>query len=409
MRAHLTIPACSWPGIERGRVSWLPTGNSGSFRKVSPMRHRRVDHHVDAPRSRVCIYCSEERPVTEYNKEHVLPEAFGRFRDAPPRLDCVCKKCNGFFGTELEPALTRDSPEALLRLEGGQKPVDEAGDLRRERFRLFADEGPWAGKEVMITPGAVGSVQLVPQAGFVDREKGGFAYFTERDLGRPDTPNPERFDLSGKIDIVATTREEAEHIMEVLDSLGIKVRNAKGRVESSPGEPIWVRKSHSIDATIERAVAKVAFNYLAHVAGVAFVGRDDFHPARRFIRYGEELGWQVMSVQDRPLLYEDSTTQRQTSGHLLASYWSASPGRRPVVWVSFYNELTYRVVLVDNPRGLWCEIERGYHFDIVRMKAERLIPMVNPGPQPGDPEMIGWFLRRQSSRSIKKIPWQRVD
>jgi len=357
------------------------------------------------PGFRTCVYCVEEKPASEFNREHVLPEAFGKFKGAPSRLRCVCKICNDFFAKELEPALTRDSPEALLRLECGQKPLEESGQLRRERFRLRAEEGPLAGMEVQVTPGTAGSIQPVPQVGLVDRATGQVVYLTEEDLLVDEKADPGRFDWAGKVTIVATTQGDTERLVRVLEARGVRILNAKGEAQRAGGGPVWVRKSHLIDTTIDRAVAKIAFNYLAHVGGSTFVARRDFDAARRFIRLREDPGWEVVTVQPTPVLFLDTATQRQTRGHLLASYWSADPGSRPVVWVSLYNEFTYKVKLADSPQGLWCEIERGYHFDIKRMQVERLIPMVVPGDRPGARGEPGWFLRTRSGEPITKTPW----
>jgi hypothetical protein len=57
-----------------------------------------------------CIYCNAIEPL-DFPKEHVVPKAFGRFRNSLT-LDCVCDECNTFFGRELEVFLTRDSVEA---------------------------------------------------------------------------------------------------------------------------------------------------------------------------------------------------------------------------------------------------------------------------------------------------------
>jgi hypothetical protein len=68
---------------------------------------------------RTCIYCRAQS-AGAFPKEHVVPKAFGRFRENLT-LDCVCGACNDFFNKELELFLTRDSAEAMLRVRYGLK------------------------------------------------------------------------------------------------------------------------------------------------------------------------------------------------------------------------------------------------------------------------------------------------
>jgi HNH endonuclease len=82
-----------------------------------------------------CIYCTAIRPL-DFPKEHVVPKAFGRFRNSLT-LDCVCDECNTFFGRELEVFLNS--------------------------HRFIADNQAIAGALVMAIPGATRVV--VPDAG----------------------------------------------------------------------------------------------------------------------------------------------------------------------------------------------------------------------------------------------------
>ena len=57
---------------------------------------------------RVCIYCMKERDRSAFKgREHVLHRAFGRFKNSPT-LDCVCDKCNGYFGETMDLNYARD-------------------------------------------------------------------------------------------------------------------------------------------------------------------------------------------------------------------------------------------------------------------------------------------------------------
>ena len=71
-------------------------------------------------------------------------------------------------------------------------------------------------------------------------------------------------------------------------------------------------------------MAKYAFNYLAWVCGTTFVLGKDFDPIRRFVRYGEMLAYELVRERLGPILRDDSTSRRQTSGYLLTVNWVAS-------------------------------------------------------------------------------------
>jgi hypothetical protein len=46
----------------------------------------------------------------------------------------------------------------------------------------------------------------------------------------------------------------------------------------------------TFDTIVQRAVAKIAFNYAAYVLGADFVRNSGFDTIRRFIRYNEASG-----------------------------------------------------------------------------------------------------------------------
>ena len=52
-------------------------------------------------------------------------------------------------------------------------------------------------------------------------------------------------------------------------------------------EGLMVEITGTLDKELARAIAKIGFNYLAHVAGADFVLAEHFDQARAFIRDGE--------------------------------------------------------------------------------------------------------------------------
>jgi HNH endonuclease len=122
--------------------------------------------------TQVCIYCKDSDKI--FDREHVMPEAFGTFEPDSSVLDCVCKECNGYFGRNLEFALSRDSSEAVLRLRYGVKPASEAKDLQYQKLEIKVGQpGPWFGAMAILEADASGiGVEPVPVPQVAFRWKG---------------------------------------------------------------------------------------------------------------------------------------------------------------------------------------------------------------------------------------------
>ena len=124
--------------------------------------------------TRRCIYCLETRPVGFFDREHVIPQAFGTFDSATPVLDCVCKECNGGLGRELDEKVARDSLEAIDRVSAGLKKAAQFRTLgtRSTLHVQFDKEGPLKGARGHHVPDPAGGEKLAvtpnPQLGLLD-------------------------------------------------------------------------------------------------------------------------------------------------------------------------------------------------------------------------------------------------
>src|ERR1700680_2893226 len=90
-----------------------------------------------------CLWCRGAVDATDVS--HVLPECFGN-RDQqvlPPGM--VCRKCNNYFGSKIEPALTDDP--VIHSLVVALRLVDP-GDANVFRDRLFST--PHVPKEPVV-------------------------------------------------------------------------------------------------------------------------------------------------------------------------------------------------------------------------------------------------------------------
>src|SRR5207247_5232579 len=101
----------------------------------------------------------------------------------------------------------------------------------------------------------------------------------------------------------------------------------------------------TFDVIVQRAIAKIAFNYAAYVLGAEFVRNASFDPTRRFIRCNEASGYQVTTPTFKPILVDDESRRRQTKGHLLIVEWADRSQSYLRVRLSLFNEMTYVVRL----------------------------------------------------------------
>jgi HNH endonuclease len=328
-----------------------------------------------------CIYCLREGQ--EFDREHVIPEAFGTFEPTSFILyNAVCRECNNWFGRTLDFALSRDSMEALLRFRYGTKSPSEARDLPYRKIELkIGQPGPWFGATVVLEPDRAGkAVEPVPVAQAAFRWKGTqeWTFLVERELDADALaayvkPVPGMLEIR----VMGPSRHDHERVLQRLKAAGINFRQ-----ESSLANPITddgkvlVEIEAAVDQTIFRAIAKIAFNYVAHQHGSDFVLRSDFDDIRKYIRYGMAPAWTqrvpVVLPSQRPVLFDDLPQMRQTNGHLITFDWNTGQTGF-LAQVSLFNTVTYHVAICPVYSGVWSNgFSRGHHFDI---EAKTIVPL----------------------------------
>ena len=308
-----------------------------------------------------CIYCQRTDPPCGFNREHVIPEALGRFHGAdvvtPTRE--VCSECNQYFGDTLDLMLTRDSYEALLRIEHGLKdPAGIPGMFKRRlAVRLPADGTTWGDAVLRLRPhpegGARPIVDLVPQVGFERVDGGGRDYFTEDDL-RAESGIAERVARGyGKRRVILFDTDEArEHLLATLGELGIPFKKEDEFRGFPPfvGGEVTTEVQATFDAYLARGLSKIAFNYMAKMQGAEFALRPEFDAARRFVRYGEGKAGAFLTFDEGTAFRNAAGQRRRHTEHVLMLEWNG--GREELIGrVHLFGQTRYAVRLCTSFSG----------------------------------------------------------
>lgn len=323
-----------------------------------------------------CIYCGSSEPPRD-KREHVIPRLLGTFQQNWT-LDCVCDDCNEYFGEQLEVHFGRDSTEALYRLQYGTKKASESSDLPYKRITLIIEqEGPFHGARATIGPDAGDGVQPIPlpQVGYRRLGEARFEWLLESEL-TDEKLAPYR--SSGwQINVIGPTDADHERLIARIQVHGVafKRQSAQQLQIHNEKNEVTVLTEATLDISIQRAIAKIAMNFAAHVVSADFVRNTSFEAARGFIRFGLRPGFQVVALSDTPILADDGVNFRQTKGHLIVIGWESSS---IVVRFSPFNFITYRIVLGQTFDGIWRDIAAGFLFDyehheIVQLTSTRLI------------------------------------
>jgi len=308
-----------------------------------------------------CIYC-RQISSRRFPREHVVPKAFGRFHDNLT-LRCVCEGCNSFFAEELELFLTRDSVEALLRVRYGLKTASGRHRLCESRLIVkVITPGDWHGARITVERNAAGTAlraDPLPQVAFRKHGETDWKWFLEEDIDQPRSWERYRTDTDTKI--VGKPDGSVQRLSDKLIKMGI-VFKERGPLERV-GNEVEAFAEGVLDDIIFRGVAKIAFNFLAHLKGADFVLRPDFDPIREYIRLGKAPRRAPVIASKFPILHRDDAIYRQTNGHIIVLDWDKAQ-EGIVCLVSLFNHLTYHVVLCESYSGIWHPLSAGRHFDV---------------------------------------------
>jgi HNH endonuclease len=296
-----------------------------------------------------CIYCEELKPLSAFNREHVMPEAFGKFEGNNFVLHGdVCIACNSHFGDTIDRALARDSMEGMQRFRSGlMRPTEKHrfGLGRRLRTTLKGSICDGAILEQRARRDRGPGLALYPaaQIGLALTEAGPWAWFRLREL--PSLPELRARGVTCGLYVQAfgcTNEEAAKALEDGGYGLPPETKFVSDELIAEPDSVAEIIMHGVIDATTARAVAKIAMNYLTYHYPELARSRE-FRPIRRFVRFGEGEWRSLVMVTNEPVV-ASFPREAQVFAHVLTAFWD--PASRTVQGqVSLYNWVQCKVLL----------------------------------------------------------------
>jgi hypothetical protein len=342
-----------------------------------------------------CIYCVEKKPDDDFNREHVVQQAFGSFDTSNLVLDCVCTDCNDYFGRTIDLTLARDSIEGFDRYLSGMRPTSKYKGLgaRSKTFVEFK-EGTMKGATGYITANPDGGelwVLPLPQIGFSQPHvnNGEPLWFFRDEVPTVDELEQRFAFKKGETLNIQCPGLEWDDAAAILAEKDFKKVEQVGEMPPLVGR-VFTETVGQVGRTQMRAAAKVAFNYLAAVAGAALVRCPQFNDVRDFIRFDRGLNY-VMASRNPWGVF--GASGRVPRGHYLAV--ETRPSGQIVAQVSLMLRVRYVIplTLIRFTTGV-PRVSSAHFFDVARKAI---------GTLPVPPLVTAAPLQKWQGR---KTPWQ---
>lgn len=319
-----------------------------------------------------CIYCQNEKPQTEYNREHVLPYSFGKFSNALVLHDMVCKECNKYFGDKLDIVLARGSMQGAMRYFQGVRPLTNFDQVLKKRVKLAARtkyDRDFREVEFVKTPEGEGPA-FIPGLIYFSKSEEKETFVSLKALETGKCNDIQNLDSEQLIILSYRDEDTKNRIQEALKlyNKGIEI------LDDIPGPQTGDKVLVAVDAIMEdalmnRAIAKIAFNYLAFTQGKEFVERPMFNPIRSYIR--KESSPQKFVKKINPIkLFGDPQEARRRKGHVTTV--DLSSDKRTVIGiVEFFTTFAYQVNL-GTYGNITIPISAGHYYDNVSKEVKEM-------------------------------------
>lgn len=325
--------------------------------------------------TRRCIYCLEEKPVSAFNREHVVQDSFCDFEN-PFVITCVCTVCNTHFANGIDLKLARDTVEGIERVKEGLVHPSKFKSLgkRSTTHAVFGEKSKMQGALAHHVPDPSGvglALTPSPQVGFAASPDGPFEWFYLWKLPTRDALRDSRGGKKGDLLSIRIWGVDLEEARRVLVEKGFAaVETAETQTEPPPSGREWAETVEIIDEPKFRVVTKIAFNYLAHRAGPQIALMPQFNEARRFVRDAVRPPERIVTdVRVNPWSVRGKGTGKVVRGHYVCI---GTYGQDVIAQVSLLSRLRYTIVLARGGFLVPIDITGGHFFNL---DSRRIEPM----------------------------------
>jgi hypothetical protein len=270
-----------------------------------------------------CAYCRVEKKYPEdFSSEHVMPESLGLFgKDTMTLNDLVCKKCNQYFGDTLELALGRDSVLGILyrSLAGIVDSPKFKKIIRHKRTRIEPSincfERGYLLVDLELMPPNNFKVTVANQIIVMNSTKGNKLHFRADRLPQKETLlslglKP----VEGWINFFSQGEDIPLRVAQfnsALKKAGLAIKLNERQFQKfnleKRDQPVIFQSI--IDEPVQRALAKIVFNYFLHQYPKSTVLSDSFKEIVHFIRYNLKATQFLMFMDYKPLSTNISLVQ----------------------------------------------------------------------------------------------------
>lgn len=328
----------------------------------------------------ICIYCGKN--ADSFDRDHVVPESFGKFKNNFVLKDKVCKECNHKLGNTLECDFGRKSFFGLERYRQGIKSSAEYNKkFFRDELVVRISEGLLKGAEGILSYDEVRSlfvINLKPQIGFRKKD-GTIEYILLEKL--PSNVNAyKKYRLDERNCLIIPPGIDRVEAIEALKRIGT-VFKPDGFFEIKEKDSLCTIESQ-INAKMKRTVAKIAFNYLAYFNEPSAILGCDFNPIRDYVANGKITNYPLVAVDGEPILYDEKNSRFARIGHII-TLDTADDGSSVLSQVSLFNNVRFRICLSRNCSVIpHLKLGFGHFFDFRNKKILQLKSTFLTIPQP---------------------------
>ncbi len=316
-----------------------------------------------------CIYCCAEKRTEEFTKrEHVIPQAFGKFKNNLTLIKKVCDDCNQYFGDTLEIALARDTPEGIMRFVHGIKEPNEYKTIgKKTRLNsIISKEGIIRDAFMKFTiKNESFGIEPKEQIGFLRKDKNVYDFYLLSDF--PSSIDKNAYNLKDKKGIFYLC--DFEKAKSVLKKLGIPLReNVTERPLFNNIETLNTNLIYTFDNIILRAICKISFNYFAKWNTTDDILDNNFNNIREFIRNGTFPPTDFFNHNNRPILKSDSPESNQRLCHIITIEPDIN-NEFIISRISLFNHSAFTILLGrlnQAPKNII--MKRGHVFNIKKLE-----------------------------------------